>query len=324
MAKPRVFISSTFYDLKHVRAGLSEFVQSLGFEPILHEHGDIPYLPNTDLDESCRVEVQNADIVVLIVGGRYGSPASSALKTSQRPKIYDSVTRTEFRVAAERELPVWVLVEKSVWHDWENFNVNRNNSGLQYAHTEDKQIFEFIDEIQLFRNKSISQFEYENQIVEWLRNQWAGVFAKLFRDSANQRQLGKIEAQVSRLEAVVSTLSEQLDYVMAHVAGHGDVERVRKERADLARTRKIEAELRENEAIKSLRGLTGTNFDELLSALTKHKGADEVIVAYKLELPAHEVQSFRNDLEKALEVLRKMEGPESRQRRPQEKRKASA
>lgn len=37
MAKPRVFISSTFYDLKQVRSSLETFVRDLGFDPVLSE-----------------------------------------------------------------------------------------------------------------------------------------------------------------------------------------------------------------------------------------------------------------------------------------------
>ena len=68
MAKPRVFVSSTFYDLKHIRSSLDIFIESLGFEPILSEKGDIAYSPDHPLDESCYREVQTADIFVLIIG----------------------------------------------------------------------------------------------------------------------------------------------------------------------------------------------------------------------------------------------------------------
>mgnify|MGYP001194458206 CR=1 FL=1 len=42
MAKPRVFISSTYYDLKSVRADLERFVRDKGFAGVKFEaqHGD--------------------------------------------------------------------------------------------------------------------------------------------------------------------------------------------------------------------------------------------------------------------------------------------
>ena len=37
MAKPRVFISSTCYDLKEIRSQIREFIFDYGYEPILSE-----------------------------------------------------------------------------------------------------------------------------------------------------------------------------------------------------------------------------------------------------------------------------------------------
>jgi len=39
MSKPRIFVSSTYYDLKHVRSSLEAFIERLGYEPILSEKG---------------------------------------------------------------------------------------------------------------------------------------------------------------------------------------------------------------------------------------------------------------------------------------------
>ena len=53
-ARPRIFISSTFYDLKQVRASLEVFVRELGYDPIVADN--IAYLPDRALDESCYAE----------------------------------------------------------------------------------------------------------------------------------------------------------------------------------------------------------------------------------------------------------------------------
>lgn len=37
MARPRVFISSTFYDLKQIRADLDNFIRSLGYDVVRNE-----------------------------------------------------------------------------------------------------------------------------------------------------------------------------------------------------------------------------------------------------------------------------------------------
>ena len=51
MARPRVFISSTYYDLKYIRGGLEAFVRQTGYDPVLFEKGDIPFHHDTLLEK---------------------------------------------------------------------------------------------------------------------------------------------------------------------------------------------------------------------------------------------------------------------------------
>lgn len=48
--KPRIFVSSTFYDLKYMRDDLANFIRAHDFEPIMFEEGDVGYTPGKDLD----------------------------------------------------------------------------------------------------------------------------------------------------------------------------------------------------------------------------------------------------------------------------------
>ena len=94
MARPRVFVSSTYYDLKHICASLDLFIEQLGYESVLSEKGDIAYAHDRPLDESCYREASSVDIFVLILGGRYGSEASSDQKKPDHLfyERYDSIT----------------------------------------------------------------------------------------------------------------------------------------------------------------------------------------------------------------------------------------
>lgn len=90
MAKPRIFISSTYYDLKHLRSSLENFIESLGFEPVLSEKGDIAYVPDMPIDESCYREARSADVFVLIIGGLAMVPNPAAkIRSRRRPSSTD-------------------------------------------------------------------------------------------------------------------------------------------------------------------------------------------------------------------------------------------
>lgn len=72
--KPSIFVSSTCYDLKQIRQDIREFIEAdLGYEAILSEYDSFPIDSDKDTINNClRVVEQRADIMVLIVGSRYG------------------------------------------------------------------------------------------------------------------------------------------------------------------------------------------------------------------------------------------------------------
>ena len=117
MAKPRIFISSTYYDLKHIRKGIQEFIHSLGYDSILFENGDIPFVHNEPLDKSCYKEVELSQILVLIIGGRYGSASSeeqaelSSKELDKHYKHYNSITKLEYETAKKKDIPIYIFID---------------------------------------------------------------------------------------------------------------------------------------------------------------------------------------------------------------------
>jgi hypothetical protein len=104
--KPTIFISSTYYDLKTERNEISKFCEKMGYQPMLSEKGDIAYTFDIPLDESCYNSVRlYADMFVLIVGGRYGSPSSEFKGKTDEHKFhqrYESITLNEYKCAREK------------------------------------------------------------------------------------------------------------------------------------------------------------------------------------------------------------------------------
>jgi hypothetical protein len=221
MARPRVFVSSTYYDLKHLRSSLENFVESLGFDAILSEKGKIAYTPELPLDESCYREVANSDIFVLIVGGRYGSEASAGKSAPAKSFFdrYNSITRGEYRAAVEREIPMYILIERSVYGEYETYLNNKDNTRVRYAHVDSVNVFVLVEDIlSQPRNNPIQQFERYGEIEGWLREQWAGLFRELLNRTKGQAQIASLQSQVAQLSELNTTFKTYLEKIVSRIA----------------------------------------------------------------------------------------------------------
>ncbi|MDR1410293.1 MAG: DUF4062 domain-containing protein [Oscillospiraceae bacterium] len=110
--KPTVFISSTCYDLKQIRADIKIFFdEQLGYDVLLSEYDSFPLDPNAGTVDNClRAVDERADIFVLIVGCRYGSVTETGR----------SVTNLEYLKAKAKGIPIYAFVDTfrsgdSIW-----------------------------------------------------------------------------------------------------------------------------------------------------------------------------------------------------------------
>lgn len=120
--KPRIFVSSTFYDLKSIREDLYQFIRGFNYEPIESENGDIGYVPGQDLDKSCYKAMLECDMAILIIGGRYGSPATGEMDDDGN---YISVTHKEFRTAVNAGIPIYAFIDHAVSTEYELYKRNK-------------------------------------------------------------------------------------------------------------------------------------------------------------------------------------------------------
>ena len=221
MANPRVFISSTYYDLKHIRSSMDVFIESMGYESVLSEKGNIAYSPDMPLDESCYKEVSSADIFVLIVGGRYGSEASDGEREKSKEFFdrYESVTKKEFEEANKRDIPTYILIENNVYSEYQTYLRNKENENISYAHVDSVNIFKFIEKIiSRTRNNPMKTFEKFSDIESWLREQWAGLFRELLKRMSEQTKFTELSHQVDGLKEINTTLKTYLETMMKVVS----------------------------------------------------------------------------------------------------------
>jgi len=202
MAKPRIFISSTFYDLRHIREDIERFIKELGYEPVRNETGSIPYGKDEPPETYAYREVELCDIIIAVIGGRFGSE-------SQQDDGY-SISQNELRRALERGIQVFIFIEKGVFAEFSTYLLNKDRPETRYKFVDNTKIFQFIEELQkLPRNNPISPFETSADIVTYLQVQWSGLFQRFLQD---QKRLSEIQV-LAEMKSVSSTLRQLVEFL---------------------------------------------------------------------------------------------------------------
>ena len=205
MAKPRVFISSTFYDLRQIRVELDKFIEGLGYEPVRNEEGDIPYGKDEALQAYCYKEIANIDVLVSIIGSRYGS--AGIIKEKEQEY---SVSQLELKTALKEDKQVFVFIDKNVFTEYETYILNKNNENVIYKYVDNVNIYKFIEEIKAIpHNNNIKGFETAEDITSYLREQFAGLFKQFMLDNKRVKET----LIIRDIENTAKTLRELVDYL---------------------------------------------------------------------------------------------------------------
>jgi hypothetical protein len=173
MRRPALFVSSTCYDLRQVRADVKIFAEGVGLEPLLSEHNSFPVNPDLGAVDNCLTVVNTkADIFLLIVGARYGSVVDGG----------KSITNLEYLTARAKGIPVYAFVSRAlldllpVWRE--------NPSGNFTSVTDSPKLLQFITELRENGSVWVFPFDTAQDIFEALRAQ----LAYLFMESLELRQ----------------------------------------------------------------------------------------------------------------------------------------
>lgn len=188
MAVPRVFISSTFYDLKQVRFNIGDFIKNLGYEAVMHERSGVAYTQNEPLEQDCYHELASCDIVVCVIGNHFGSrSAGNEL----------SITMNEIQTAIKNRKKVYIFIAKDVYIENRTYEYNKENGSFKSAYTDNLKIHEFISELKNNNRVLIESFDTTDEIINTLKMQFAGLFQNLLAHDASKSE-----------SAVVMDLSE--------------------------------------------------------------------------------------------------------------------
>jgi len=224
----KVLISSTCYDLKEIRRSLKKSLTNLGYSPISSDLYDILYDPSDHSHISCIKAVETCDIVLLIIGKRYGGEAV--------PKVLDSIkipndsngndfwgnvlnghlsiTQAEIITAFQKKIPVFCFIDKSIMPLHELYQNNKKKKGhnnIEYPGFKKgtaPYVFEFINNIRLAENNN-AYFEFED----------ASEILEIFK----KQLILKFQELISSEKKVVFYSN---NYVFSKIVGHNSKERM--------------------------------------------------------------------------------------------------
>lgn len=136
MARPRIFISSTCYDLNDIRSELTDYLEKFNFEVLNSQLSNFGVVPGAHSHTACIEQVYNADFFIVIIGKRRGGTFIGSEK---------SITNEEYSLAVKRGIPVIVCVDKQVDNTLHLYKKNPTSDFSSIV--DDNRIFHFVEYI---------------------------------------------------------------------------------------------------------------------------------------------------------------------------------
>lgn len=164
---PSVMVSSTFFDLREVRRQIQKMAEDdLGYRVLISESPTFPIEPDAAAIDNCRKRVEHdADILVLVIGSRYGSVEAKSGK---------SVTSIEYLAARAKAIPIYVFIERRVLTLADaRLAVPEADRRAFSATVDNASLFDLVDRIRSVDKAWVNGFDIADDITSALRVQFA-------------------------------------------------------------------------------------------------------------------------------------------------------
>ncbi|WP_051534722.1 DUF4062 domain-containing protein [Deefgea rivuli] len=234
MAKLKVFVSSTCYDLSTVRSQVRGYIKLLGHDPVMSDYMEVLYDPREHTHKSCVQEISGCDVAILIIGSRFGGKGVPAAFNdidflglegkSASPAILQSqdklsVTQLEICKAISDGIPVFTFVDDRVMHDHLVYEANKASDAIdkiKFPSIEKpetaKFIFEFINFLRhRTEGNSVNAFSKVEDINDYLSTQWSSLFQRLLHEQRN------IESESKKIDYFASQIADLKAAVMSSI-----------------------------------------------------------------------------------------------------------
>ena len=137
---PKVFLSSTIYDLRDLRDAVQTALRKEGYTVLASEDGSIPVDSSKHSYDVCLQAAKTCDCLVAVIDGRFGGTM---------PDGKTSITQAEVETALADGKQVYVFVRQGVWDAKEIYTAHAK-AGHSFVKTkivDDERVFQVIEVI---------------------------------------------------------------------------------------------------------------------------------------------------------------------------------
>jgi len=179
----KVFLSSTCYDLRDLRATLKSFFKELGMDPLLSEDSNFPC--SSDGIEpylACLKLLEKSDLVIFIIDSRYGNKLDNW--SSYQEYCGLSATHAEFKHALKENKPVLVFIQQDIMAAYGQWRKNKEEySKMNLEHGLSIDTLKFVEEIKMGKPALwVTQYQNVLDIIESLKSRLIGYLYDLFSE----------------------------------------------------------------------------------------------------------------------------------------------
>jgi hypothetical protein len=140
MIMDKVFLSSTCYDLKDLRASIEKYFENKRIVTILSDRTTFPIDPNKHRHDMCIAAINDCDLFLLVIDKRYGAPYYRDQNIS--------ITWAEYKEAKRLHKQIIVFARKDILFEREVYKKNGKSALYKPFSVDNVKTFTFIDDIQ--------------------------------------------------------------------------------------------------------------------------------------------------------------------------------
>ncbi len=211
-----VFVSSSCYELRDMRARLQEWLSGMGFNPILSEGEGFPHADGMPPYASCLKTMDECTMVIGVIERQYGTPFDDWGPFPQYKGL--APTHAELRHALNTGKRVLIYVQDGTWNFYDVWRRNPDAFAKGAPHGLDVRTLEMLHELKTRTPEPwLSRYDNASSVVASLKSE---VINQLFqqlrereRETADLQQylLGKLdEASPEIRQGIAEALNSDL------------------------------------------------------------------------------------------------------------------